>query len=226
MDPRAVSEIDGVNLVVGNDDKDEILKQVAAPVCRAAAPRRRTRRLDPPLRAARLGDADAGLERPAELSSKCRTAATATHLLIVPAARGPQRSRSIQTIVDEINLLYRLGYREAVLTGVQIGAYGSDWDRETRRIRKGIDPTLTGLVERVSTDTPIPRIRSPRSSRRIGRTDSWTSGKTRGCAVTCTCRCRAAQTRSLSGWCVDTAQPTFAPWWIGCGRHARRGDHR
>lgn len=35
---------------------------------------------------------------------------------IVPAARGPQRSRSVRAIVDEINLLYRLGYREAVLT--------------------------------------------------------------------------------------------------------------
>ena len=59
----------------------------------------------------------------------------------------------------QVNLLHRLGYREAVLTGVQIGAYGSDWDRETRRVRKGVGPTLTGLVERVLAETPMPRIR-------------------------------------------------------------------
>jgi threonylcarbamoyladenosine tRNA methylthiotransferase MtaB len=61
--------------------------------------------------------------------------------------------------VDEVNLMYRLGYREVVLSGVQIGAYGSDWDREIRRVRKGAGPSLTALVERILAETPMPRIR-------------------------------------------------------------------
>lgn len=161
VDPRAVGEIDGVDLVVGNDDKDEILKQLADAGLVAAPP------------------ADAGpdawihrSERPGwvtlmpalerrgrafvKVQDGCNSHCT---YCIVPAARGPQRSRSIQAIVDEVNLLYRLGYREAVLTGVQIGAYGSDWDREIRRVRKAGGPTLTALVERVLADTPMPRIR-------------------------------------------------------------------
>jgi threonylcarbamoyladenosine tRNA methylthiotransferase MtaB len=78
---------------------------------------------------------------------------------IVPKARGPQRSRPIEAIVQEIGVLYNLGYREAVLTGVQIGAYGSDWDRETRRVRRGSGPTLTALVQQILAKTPMPRIR-------------------------------------------------------------------
>jgi threonylcarbamoyladenosine tRNA methylthiotransferase MtaB len=101
-----------------------------------------------------------GLERKARAFVKvqdgCNSHCT---YCIVPAARGPQRSRSIRAIVDEVNLLYRLGYREAVLSGVQIGAYGRDWDRETRRVRRDGGPTLTELVERLLVETPMPRIR-------------------------------------------------------------------
>src|SRR5204862_3376882 len=39
------------------------------------------------------------------------------------------------------------------------GAYGSDWDRESRRVRRGGGPSLTDLVARLLADTPMPRIR-------------------------------------------------------------------
>jgi threonylcarbamoyladenosine tRNA methylthiotransferase MtaB len=46
-----------------------------------------------------------------------------------------------------------------VLTGVQLGAYGRDWDVETRRIRRNAGPNLTALVERLLGETEMPRIR-------------------------------------------------------------------
>lgn len=163
VDPRAVGDIAGVDLVVANDDKEEIVRRLTDVG------------LVPPVdpdaelvedawthRAERPGwfTLMPGLERKARAFVKvqdgCNSHCT---YCIVPAARGPQRSRSVQAIVDEVNLLYRLGYREAVLTGVQIGAYGSDWDRERRRVKKGAGPTLTALAERILTDTPMPRIR-------------------------------------------------------------------
>jgi len=45
---------------------------------------------------------------------------------IVPYARGPARSRDEKNILKEAELLLESGYREIVLTGVHIGAYGKD----------------------------------------------------------------------------------------------------
>jgi threonylcarbamoyladenosine tRNA methylthiotransferase MtaB len=78
---------------------------------------------------------------------------------IVPRARGHQRSRSIDALVEQVNLLHGLGYQEAVLTGVQIGAYGRDWDRPAQRIKRDSGPNLTALIERLLAETTMPRIR-------------------------------------------------------------------
>ncbi|MBP1578170.1 MAG: tRNA (N(6)-L-threonylcarbamoyladenosine(37)-C(2))-methylthiotransferase MtaB [Oscillospiraceae bacterium] len=45
---------------------------------------------------------------------------------IIPYARGRVRSRSPQSIYDETEKLVKAGYREIVLTGINISRYGSD----------------------------------------------------------------------------------------------------
>ena len=159
VDPAAVAAIDGVDLVAANDDKEQIVQRLADAGLVAPAP------IEPETWQHRSERPDwitrmPALERKARAFVKvqdgCNSHCT---YCIVPKARGPQRSRPIQAIVDEVKLLYGLGYREAVLTGVQIGAYGSDWDRERRRVRAGSGPSLTDLVARVLAETPIPRIR-------------------------------------------------------------------
>lgn len=45
---------------------------------------------------------------------------------IVHVLRGPQRSRPRAEILDEVSELVQQGYREVVLTGVHVGAYGRD----------------------------------------------------------------------------------------------------
>lgn len=45
---------------------------------------------------------------------------------IIPYARGPVRSRSLEKIRQEARALGETGYGEVVLTGIQIGAYGRD----------------------------------------------------------------------------------------------------
>jgi threonylcarbamoyladenosine tRNA methylthiotransferase MtaB len=160
VDPEAVAALPGVDLVVPNDDKEALVQRLSDEglVPRPANP-------DPEAwthRSERPGwiTLTPALERKARAFVKvqdgCNSFCT---YCIVPRARGPQRSRSIDAIVNEINVLYNLGYREAVLTGVQIGAYGSDWDRETRRVQKGSGPSLTDLVTQILSDTPMPRIR-------------------------------------------------------------------
>lgn len=67
---------------------------------------------------------------------------------IVAVARGDERSRSAAAVVNEINGLHAEGYREAVLTGVHLGAYGRD-----------IGADLRSLVTALLADTAIPRLR-------------------------------------------------------------------
>lgn len=45
---------------------------------------------------------------------------------IIPYARGPLRSRPPEKILDEVTSLTQKGFKEIVLTGIHIGAYGQD----------------------------------------------------------------------------------------------------
>lgn len=45
---------------------------------------------------------------------------------VVPMARGPSRSRSLESLVSQVKRLVDAGFREVVLSGVQLGAYGRD----------------------------------------------------------------------------------------------------
>ncbi len=50
---------------------------------------------------------------------------------IIPFGRGPSRSVSLPEILAQSTLLYENGYREVVLTGVDIGDYGKDLQPRT-----------------------------------------------------------------------------------------------
>lgn len=45
---------------------------------------------------------------------------------IIPYARGPIRSRSLQSIREEVQRLTKAGYREIVLIGIHLGCYGKE----------------------------------------------------------------------------------------------------
>ena len=74
---------------------------------------------------------------------------------IVTLARGEERSRSLNEIVNEIKDFEAQGIGEVVLTGVHLGGYGSD-----------TGSSLTQLVEKVLAQTQIPRIR-------LGSLEPW-----------------------------------------------------
>lgn len=66
---------------------------------------------------------------------------------VVPAARGKERSRKVESIISEIENLVKNGFKEAVLTGVHVGKYQSN----------GTD--LTRLTEHILEKTEMERIR-------------------------------------------------------------------
>lgn len=66
---------------------------------------------------------------------------------LIPFARGHERSRLVEDVIREATLLVKGGYREVVLTGVNIGHY-----------RQG-SVDLVGLIERLETIARLERIR-------------------------------------------------------------------
>jgi len=70
---------------------------------------------------------------------------------VIPYGRGPSRSVPMGAVVDQIRALAEQGVREAVLTGVDITAYGRDLPGA---------PTLGGLVKAILRHVPeLPRLR-------------------------------------------------------------------
>ena len=67
---------------------------------------------------------------------------------VVTVARGEERSRRVAEVVREVNSLAEAGYREAVLTGVHLGAYGADTGE-----------SLSSLLAALLAETSIPRLR-------------------------------------------------------------------
>ncbi|MYH60508.1 MAG: tRNA (N(6)-L-threonylcarbamoyladenosine(37)-C(2))-methylthiotransferase MtaB [Caldilineaceae bacterium SB0675_bin_29] len=71
---------------------------------------------------------------------------------IVTALRGDSRSRTTADVVREVQALVERGFREAVLTGIHLGAYGRDLPGRQRT-------DLKELTAAILTDTDIARLR-------------------------------------------------------------------
>ncbi|MCQ2748669.1 MAG: tRNA (N(6)-L-threonylcarbamoyladenosine(37)-C(2))-methylthiotransferase MtaB [Clostridia bacterium] len=69
---------------------------------------------------------------------------------IIPYTRGRERSRKIEDAMEEIHLLEEKGFKEIVLTGIEVAAYGRDLDE---------DISLIDVIEKVASETSIERIR-------------------------------------------------------------------
>jgi threonylcarbamoyladenosine tRNA methylthiotransferase MtaB len=79
---------------------------------------------------------------------------------IIPAARGPERSLSPETVVADVRRALRAGHREIVLTGINIGTYDGGWsERGFRGAHTRSALTLAGLVRRLLDQTPVERLR-------------------------------------------------------------------
>ena len=79
---------------------------------------------------------------------------------IIPAARGPERSLSPETVLQDVRRALRAGHREIVLTGINIGTYDGGWsERGFRGAHSRSALTLAGLVRRLLDETDVERIR-------------------------------------------------------------------
>lgn len=134
VSPDEVVSIEGVDYVVGNPEKGRIVEYIKTG--RQAAPVKD------------IGDWQKGTPWSLRArSSSGRTRANfkiqegcnrACSYCIIPKARGLSRSLPLSDVEREIDSLVESGYREIILTGIHLGAYGSDF----------MDPTdLTSVIE-------------------------------------------------------------------------------
>lgn len=145
LNPDETADFLGVDLVVSNADKDQLVKLTQRALFSD---------LEQPI-ASEPGVSlfELGRQRAfVKVQDGCRYRCS---FCIVTIARGNERSRCLESIVDEINMLHHQGIQEVILTGVHLGGYGDDL---------GIN--LSALIEAVLNRTKIPRIR-------LGSLEPW-----------------------------------------------------
>ena len=137
--PEVSQDITGIDLLVANRDKDRLPEIVSDELLPGAMPEDATR----PGAAALY---QRGRNRAfIKIQDGCRYHCT---YCIVTVARGAERSRRPEDIIEQINHLSIQGVKEVVLTGVHVGGYGSD-----------INSDLYSLLQAILAETDIPRIR-------------------------------------------------------------------
>jgi threonylcarbamoyladenosine tRNA methylthiotransferase MtaB len=145
IDPSAIQAIPGVSLVLGNEEKKDLLallEDEGAGEVRVSDIRGRT------------GAGDLSLTSFAERSRAFLQIQNGCDAFcsycIIPYARGPSRSVPPAKVLYEIDRLTDAGFPEIVLTGIHIGGYGAD-----------LQPlcSLTELVGRIARETAVPRLR-------------------------------------------------------------------
>ncbi len=125
MDPETCAAIPGVDLVLGNDRKLDLAELL--PALRGKS-----------LPSVLVGDLDQHVSLPQQLltgyeghtrafvqvQQGCDQSCT---FCIIHRARGPSRSLSPVLIKQQVRRLLDHGYREIVICGVDLGAFGADW---------------------------------------------------------------------------------------------------
>ncbi len=139
LNAEEAAQLMGVDLVVSNKDKEQLVEQTLTALNLATMPAMSTEPGETSL-------FSRGRQRAfIKVQDGCRYRCT---FCIVTVARGGEISRPVQTIIDEINSLHQQGINEFILTGVHLGGYGSD-----------IESNLTELIKTILDKTSIPRLR-------------------------------------------------------------------
>lgn len=157
LNPEEVAELEGVDLIVGTQERLKVVdfllarreQTVAAvldisyrPVQAVKAFTENTVYEELPL-VEKANRARAMLKIQDGCSQFCT-------YCIIPYARGPSRSRDPHSIISEAEKLLNSGYKEIVLTGIHIGAYGNDLNPKIN---------LTDLIKRLLDLKNIKRLR-------------------------------------------------------------------
>ncbi|UCD84803.1 MAG: tRNA (N(6)-L-threonylcarbamoyladenosine(37)-C(2))-methylthiotransferase MtaB [Deltaproteobacteria bacterium] len=148
VNPHEIGKIPGVDYILGNREKDKIEQYLL-----------RLKKRDKPQIQIESITGEKKLEYPlisrfphhsrafVKIQDGCNRHCT---YCIIPYARGSSRSLEHNKVLRQIELLGRAGYREVVLSGINLGSYGADF--HTRF-------SLSDLLLNIEKQRPIERVR-------------------------------------------------------------------
>ncbi len=142
-EPEAAARLAGVDLVLGNLEKERVVERVHA-AFPEAVPAAEPVPCGFPAPTPASGHTRALVKIEDGCDVRCA-------FCIIPETRGRQRSRPLPEVVAEVQALAAAGHREIVLSGVQISAY-RDGGRDG-------DARLFDLVRAVLEESDVPRLR-------------------------------------------------------------------
>jgi threonylcarbamoyladenosine tRNA methylthiotransferase MtaB len=117
-----LKKIDGINLILGNSEKNEILQQLSnihSNCTIKVKPIKNTRKYNTLTKNKSILHTRAFVK----IQDGCNRFCSYCK---IPYVRGPARSRLVDDILQEISILERKGIKEVVLLGINLGTYGKD----------------------------------------------------------------------------------------------------
>ncbi len=87
----------------------------------------------------------------------------------ISAARGPVRSKRPEHVIEEIKALYEGGTREIVLTGIETGSYGADFEEKYDLADLLCELDRRHLCDRIRLGSMAPELLSEKFITRVGR---------------------------------------------------------
>ena len=157
IDADEIAKIPGVHAVVGHSHKHELRRIIPDLVDSApdAAPLVLRENIGSGAPFCPIGEGVTGQRtRPfLKIQDGCNTFCT---YCIVPHARGPSRSMSVDKALENIRKISETGVREVVLTGIHLGAYGLDLSPPASLLElvRQIDRMAHGMRIRLSSIEP------------------------------------------------------------------------
>ncbi len=144
--PDEVSEIEGVNILIGTNFRSRIVDIVenynGEGILNCVGDIMKVREFEP----LEIDDLKDRTRAYIKIQEGCNRFCS---YCMIPYARGPVRSRPIEDIIKEAERLGENGFREIVLTGIHVASYGLD----------GGNARLTDVLKKVSEIKTIERIR-------------------------------------------------------------------
>jgi threonylcarbamoyladenosine tRNA methylthiotransferase MtaB len=171
--PQELAAIPGVALVVGNSHKHQLAEIAVPRVPGGFVPLEQLEAQSPmadggiyvsdifahtQLTAAPLFESDSGWERTRpnlKVQDGCDNRCS---FCVIPYVRGQSRSLAFGDVLREVNALVEAGYKEVVLSGINLGRWGRDFDGARRRfedlVRAILDETAVDKL-RISSVEPM-----------------------------------------------------------------------
>jgi threonylcarbamoyladenosine tRNA methylthiotransferase MtaB len=148
--PEELAGLDGVCWVVGNSQKHQIPETLAAAIKLSGKGVETAAILVEPIQP-EFHFVPAFADDRARPTVKVQDGCNARcAFCVIPSVRGPSRSLDPARVIGEVRRLCQEGFKEIVLSGINLGSYGKDLGRSIN---------FVGLLDRILAGTAIPRIR-------------------------------------------------------------------